>query len=208
MAQNERNAFPISRLFVNEVDPGTIKLGAEVMERVESTLLCAPIKLVSPIGKQLFEVIKISAPIPCMAWCPRRPPGITDALSKLRQRLLRNRDREWFNGHPGFIARVASRYYEMWRLTRRSSATIGVTKLAVLSTIISRPSTLVGQRPPCLLANTFGVRFIAWLALIQTERCWLQSKWIHCDATSGTRATNTLVQPLPILVEGILSDSH
>jgi hypothetical protein len=51
MAQNERNALPVSGPLVNEVDLGTIKLRAEVMERVESTLLCAPIKIVSPIGK-------------------------------------------------------------------------------------------------------------------------------------------------------------
>ena len=62
VAQNQRNAVPMSGRLMDEVDMDAVEIGAELVDRVQLAFLCAPIELVGPIRKQLF---KVPRSVPC-----------------------------------------------------------------------------------------------------------------------------------------------
>ena len=94
MGQNQRNTAPVSGPLMDEVDVHAVQLGAELSGRVQLTLLCLPIEFAGPILKQLPKVLKVSPLLPSSAWCLIRPAGLTNALSKVRQDLCLDVDRE------------------------------------------------------------------------------------------------------------------
>ena len=44
-----------------QVDTDAVEVGAKLVDRVQRAFLCAPIELVDPIRKQLFEVVKMGS---------------------------------------------------------------------------------------------------------------------------------------------------
>ena len=94
MRQDQRNAVPVSGALMDEVNVDAVELGAKLIDRVQLALLCAPIKPVGPICKQLFKVIKIRPLVPGNAWCLIRPARVADALPEIKENLFLDPDRE------------------------------------------------------------------------------------------------------------------
>ena len=88
----------VSRPFMDEVDVDTIEFGAELSERVQRTLLRAPIELVSPIGKQLSQVLEVGSLLPGSAGRLIRPARVVEACSQVRQDVFIDLDRERSDG--------------------------------------------------------------------------------------------------------------
>ena len=94
MRQDQRNAVPVSGALMDEVDVDAVELGAKLIDRVQLALLCAPIKPVGPICKQLFKVIKIRLLVSGNAWCLIRPARVADARPEIKENLFLDPNRE------------------------------------------------------------------------------------------------------------------
>ena len=110
MGQDQRDAVSVFRPYMNEVNADAVELGLELIGRVQCALLRAPVKFVGPIRKQASQVIKIGPLFPGRAWCRIRPARVADALSKVRQSLCVDVDRErsdmWRDFHRRYRSMV------------------------------------------------------------------------------------------------------
>ena len=94
MDQYQRDAMSGSGPLMDEMNVGAIKFGPKLLGYVELALLCAPIKPIGPICKQLSKIIESSSLIPGSAWRLIRQARVADALSQVRQNFFLDVDQE------------------------------------------------------------------------------------------------------------------
>jgi hypothetical protein len=76
------------------VDPVAVELGAEVGERVQPTLLRAPVELVGPVGKQPTEVVEVGALAPGITRCRVGPARVADPRLHIGEDVVLDANRE------------------------------------------------------------------------------------------------------------------
>jgi hypothetical protein len=94
VSEDQRYPPAASRPLVDEVDPDPVELGAEVRERVQFSLLRAPVVLAGPVREQLAQVLEVGALLPSGARRRVGPAGVADARPQVGQYALVDLDRE------------------------------------------------------------------------------------------------------------------
>ncbi len=77
---------------MDKMDMNAIKLGTEVIEPVQLTLLRPPVELVGPVRQHVSQILKVGALLPNSTWCLIRPACVANAASQIRQYLFINPD--------------------------------------------------------------------------------------------------------------------
>src|SRR5262249_20202203 len=113
MDQQDGQGGGACSLFVDEMEPRAVQVGAEMPEAVEIGLLLWPVEAVAPVVAQRSEIVRIRAIVPAgivQAACPSCP---AETLLEVVQHGLRHADLKRLNGHDrdpdGFTRRWNAR---------------------------------------------------------------------------------------------------
>ena len=83
---------------MDKVNPHAIKGSAKVREAVQRGFLGPPVKLRAPVVDQLLDIGQIRAIVPRRARDLTGPAGAGEALTQIRQHLVRHMDSERLHG--------------------------------------------------------------------------------------------------------------
>src|SRR5262249_23520374 len=98
----------ILRSLMNEVNPDAVKIGLELIERIQALLLSPPVVLLTPIFNDTFKICQVRAVVPSGVWKLVRKTPLSQPPFQVRQDGIGNWNFE--------------RYY---RLTRSNRAWYG-----------------------------------------------------------------------------------